>query len=410
MTTLPRLLRYLLAALAGLAGSVPAADLSEEMARALHTHHIDAPTLNEARLGLRLGRDAYLRSLDPYTAYLPPDDATASAEPRHGIGADIFTGHQPPFIVPYLDGPAWRAGLTEPGRLLEVAGQAVSDLSRSALAAAFRRPIGETVTITVRRAGRTLSETLRIRIDEFRTRRVEPITDVPEPYLRLRGFRSRETAAALRRALLRMPSNNSMPIIDLRFAQGGDFFEALDTASLLLPEGSLIALTEDRDGTLQRYHALAGARIVHAPALLLVGPDTASAAEVLAAALRHHGAAVLVGRPTHGKCTSQTLIPLSDGGTLRITNLRLLWPSGEYCAGRGLQPDILVSETELLDTMTLIRQGTVTVTARATTGAVAPARTARWRPRPSVWQPDHTAMHETGDHPVFGTFSRRSPP
>lgn len=376
MTALPRLVRYLLVALVGFPGSAPAADVSEEMARALHAHHIDAPTLNEARSGLRLGRDAYLSSLDPYTAYLPPDAAPASTERRPGIGADIFDNHRPPVIVPYLDGPVWQAGLTEPGWLLRIAGQGVSDLSRSALAAAFRRPIGETVTITVRRADLTLPETLHIRIDEFRTRSVEPITDVPEPYLRLRGFRSRETASMLRRALLRMPSND-MPIIDLRFSQGGDFFEALDTASLLLPEDSLIALTEDRDGTQRRYHALAGARIVHAPVLLLVGPDTASAAEVLAAALRHHGAAVLVGRPTHGKCTSQTLIPLSDGGTLRVTNLRLLWPSGEYCAGRGLQPDILVSETELLDTMALIRQATVTVTVQATPGAAAPTRIAR---------------------------------
>jgi len=104
------------------------------------------------------------------------------------------------------------------------------------------------------------------------------------------------------------------------------------------------------------------------PVVLLVGPDTASAAEVFAAALGHHRRALLVGRPTFGKCSTQTRIKLSDGSVLQFTNGLILGPEGSNCSPAGVQPHITVPEKRLFDTAWLVRRGLKGLAENALTG------------------------------------------
>ena len=83
------------------------------------------------------------------------------------------------------------------------------------------------------------------------------------------------------------------------------------------------------------------------PLTLLVGPDTASAAEIFAGILRRHERGLLVGQTTYGKCASQTDARLSDGSVLRYTNREVLFPDGDTCTGKGLTPDLAVSDEEM---------------------------------------------------------------
>ena len=95
------------------------------------------------------------------------------------------------------------------------------------------------------------------------------------------------------------------------------------------------------------------------PVVLLIGPDTASAAEVFAAALHSNDRGRLIGRPTYGKCTTQTEVTLSDGSVLRFTNGRILAPEGRQCHAQGLRPDVLVPENTLHDLQFLLEQTNV---------------------------------------------------
>jgi len=88
---------------------------------------------------------------------------------------------------------------------------------------------------------------------------------------------------------------------------------------------------------------------------VIVGPDTASSAEIFAGALHRQGRAMLVGQSTYGKCSSQTDARLSDGSVLRYTNRDVLLPDGKSCSGAGLVPDRQVSEADMLDLAALVR-------------------------------------------------------
>ena len=110
-------------------------------------------------------------------------------------------------------------------------------------------------------------------------------------------------------------------------------------------------------GKSQDYYSLPGRPLPVKALLVLIGPATASAAEIFLAALTHYTHAVLVGQKTFGKCTSQTYIKLSDGSALKLTNLKILNPRREFCNGQGLTPDVAVTDEELYKTATLISNG-----------------------------------------------------
>ena len=98
-------------------------------------------------------------------------------------------------------------------------------------------------------------------------------------------------------------------------------------------------------------------RMISQQILILTGPVTASAAEVLARALKFHDMAFVVGGETFGKCLSQKIFKLPDGSQLSLSNRRILDPDGNYCHGKGLIPDVPVSDNELGNTQLLIRKG-----------------------------------------------------
>ena len=104
------------------------------------------------------------------------------------------------------------------------------------------------------------------------------------------------------------------------------------------------------------YYSLAS-QIIHKNILLLVGPRTASSAEIFAKALQYYQKALLISQKTYGKCLSQTYIELSDGSALKLSNLKIIYPDNTYCHGEGLTPDIIVNDKQLYETHTLILKG-----------------------------------------------------
>jgi carboxyl-terminal processing protease len=174
--------------------------------------------------------------------------------------------------------------------------------------------------------------------------------------LRIRDFIAGQTRSALKASIDFIDLQESPLVIDLRESGGGDLFEALDCAGLFVSQGKSLGGLITRESGKSMVFSPPGDK-VSMPVVLLVGPDTASAAEVFAAALHSNDRAILVGRPTFGKCLTQTEVTLSDGSVLRITNGRILLPEGIKCSAEGLVPDVHIPEYRLYNDAFLLDQG-----------------------------------------------------
>jgi carboxyl-terminal processing protease len=137
-------------------------------------------------------------------------------------------------------------------------------------------------------------------------------------------------------------------VLDLRSDPGGLVDQAVATADLFLDDGVIVS-TRGRRGVTDVQRAHKGGPGVDLPIVALVDNGTASAAEILAAALRDHGRAQLVGQPTYGKGTVQTFFDLDDGSGLKLTTARYYTPAGKSLESKGLIPDVVVDGFAALD-------------------------------------------------------------
>jgi len=294
-----------------------------------------------------------LRDIDPYARIFSAAEYGALTAARHawvGIGAGLSLRGPMPILHVYRGGGADRAGVPDRVRLLEIDGRPVAGLDAESIALRLRGEEGSTVRLTVSLPGGGTKH-FSVRRESFTPLDVEVIPPGEQRLVRIRDFVGGVTRPALRATLdflARTASTREAAplIIDLRDALGGDLYEAFDLAGMFLPAGAVLGIVRGRDGYSMEVHAPPGDKFTM-PLILLVGPETASAAEVFAGILQRTQRAALVGRPTFGKCVSQTDARLSDGSVLRYTNKEVLFPGGDTCTGTGLTPDLLVAEDEM---------------------------------------------------------------
>lgn len=309
-----------------------------------------------------LGRG--LAAIDPYARLIPAQayrSPLLGPEAWTGIGASlVFVGDAVQLAV-YQGGAADRMGVVDRSRLVSVDGKPVAGLAPAEIAARLRGQADTEVVLELVEPGGGKVRA-HVRREAFRPLDVELVDPGDQQVLRLREFIAGLTRPALlasvdflQRKAGRAASAEAPLFIDLRDASGGDLYEAFDLAALFLPEGTTLGAQQSRGGTPQPVRAPGGHKL-GMPLVLIVGPDTASAAEVFAGILQQHGRARLVGQKTFGKCSSQTDTRLSDGSMLRFTNREILLPDGRSCTGRGLAPDVVASARELGDLAALVRQ------------------------------------------------------
>lgn len=307
---------------------------------------------------------AVLRALDPFARLLPapppdPDsvltDRVRENRPRLGVDLVDWEGH--PVLVPDPGGPAWTAGLTDPVILRRISGHAVDAVSAEAVArfargrADARAPVELVVVLAPEPDAVPLRAVVQPAPVESETLSAFTLND--RAVIRLRRFETRWTRARLNTML--GTASAEAPILDLRACSGGDLFEALDTAGLFLATGAPLAYTQARGGQERLYRAPEGGSPWRPAPVLWVGPGTASACEILAGVLHKAGRAHIIGRPTYGKCESQTEVPLSSGQRLRFTNRLVRFVDGTTCSGIGVPQDQQVLFRDLLDSNALLR-------------------------------------------------------
>ncbi|MER2600243.1 MAG: S41 family peptidase [Caldilineales bacterium] len=294
---------------------------------------------------------------DPYTRFVEPEPRQREREDLSGafggIGAYITqdeAGHM--VLDPMPDRPAEKAGIRKGDILLAVDGKTLAaDLSVDAVIDLIRGPIGEAVTLTVRRADSADPLVLPVTRERIETPSVEwrALQETPQVgYIAIRNFTER-TADELDRAVRELKDQNIKAVVlDLRHNGGGLLQSAIEVSSRFLNDGAVL-YEKRNDGSEEVYRVRAATRAPNWPMVILVDGATASASEIVAGALQDRGRATLAGDKTFGKGSVQLVYDLSDSSSVHVTVAHWLTPNGHEINGVGLQPDQLVPHEDTRD-------------------------------------------------------------
>lgn len=286
---------------------------------------------------------------DPYSQYLTPVDytdwTTQITGIYGGVGMEIGAKDEKPTVISVFPGtPAERAGIRSGDHFIKVDEVFVEGLSVNEIASKVRGNPGTDVKLVLERAGEMKEYTLKreqIVIQSVNGRILQDSIG----YIQLLGFKE-QTAKDFTQMLEQLTRQGmSKLILDLRQNPGGLLSSVIDLASSLVPTGQTIVIIEDRDGQKKYSYSNPFTPKYSLPIMLLVDGGTASAAEILAGALRDNQLATLIGERTFGKGIVQTVEQLPQGGALIITTQRYLTPSGESIHKKGIIPDQEIQTT-----------------------------------------------------------------
>ena len=291
-----------------------------------------------------------LSGLDAHSAYLDrrefEDIRRGAAGNYPGIGIEVSAENG--FIKvqrPLEDSPAARAGIRAGDLILRIDGEPIGVNVADAIEQ-MRGPAGSLVRLTVRRAARdelvdVVLERARVEVHSVTGSRL----DSRYAYLRIASF-SDTTPADFRAVIERL--RGELPelkgvVIDLRNNPGGVLESAVAVADAMLDQGNIVIARGRAADARFRMDAEPGQVLTGIEIALLVNGASASAAEIVAGALKDNGRALLVGRRTYGKGSVQSVIPLSNGHAIKLTTSRYATPSGTYINEQGIAPDVMLS-------------------------------------------------------------------
>lgn len=284
---------------------------------------------------------------DPYSTYLSPQAYQALSENIRGnfggIGVQVGMRNENQMTVaapPFPGTPAETAGLRQGDVIVTIDGQKTAGLDLETAAALLRGEPGTTVVVEISREGNP--ELLTISL-------VRAVINVPTVqqrvlaedrrlgYLAIASFSlntEQDVGAALQ--TLREAGAKGL-VLDLRNNPGGEVGAAVDTAGYFLSKGPVVRIIDRKGG--ETVLTTEGQNDGLLPMVVLVNEMSASAAEILAGALRDRAEVPLVGTTTFGKGVVQAVYALTDGAGLKLTTAKYLTPNGSDIQGRGLQPD-----------------------------------------------------------------------
>ncbi|NIA20322.1 MAG: PDZ domain-containing protein [Xanthomonadaceae bacterium] len=296
-----------------------------------------------------------LSDLDPHSSFMPPEmfkEMQVETQGSFGgLGIEITIRDGVLTVVsPIEDTPAFKAGIKAGDRILKINDELSKNMTLMEAVRKMRGPKGTKITISIMREG--LSELKEVDI----VRDIIKIASVKSKslaagigYIRLTQFQERTTADMIKKIdELKKDGPLKGLVLDLRNDPGGLLNQAVRVSDYFLKSG-LIVYTDGRlKNQNMKYYAHDDGTEGDYPIVVLVNGGSASASEIVAGALQDHKRAVIMGTPSFGKGSVQTIIPLDDGAAIRLTTALYYTPSGRSIQAKGIKPDITVEEGVLV--------------------------------------------------------------
>lgn len=305
------------------------------------------PQLTKAAL------DGLIGTLDPHSEYLDPAGYRLTLEQMSsefgGIGVQVeLRGGRIVVIAPIAGTPGERAGIQRGDEITSIDGKKIAKPAMDTVVTRLLGPPGTKVAVGLFRPASKQELSLDLTREKIRVESVRDTHVLPDGigYLQLTQFTER-TAGQFAVALKQLQAQGEHAlIIDLRNNPGGLLDSVVEVAGNFFKKGELIVYTQGRDAKdREDYRADQAGPPLALPLAVLINAGSASAAEILAGALKDTHRAAVVGERSFGKGSVQSIFPLEKGGGLRLTIARYYTPGGEVIHGRGVPPDVEVVMT-----------------------------------------------------------------
>ncbi len=298
-----------------------------------------------------------LAGLDPHSSYMNQQDyanmQVQTSGQFGGLGLEVTEASGLlKIITPIDDTPGARAGIKPGDIIVEINGKSAQGLSLDDAVTKMRGAPGTQITLTLKRSG------INTPVHVTLTREIIKIQDVkdklyttpagPVGYIRLDSFDENadpHIRAAIKTLESQAHGNIHGYILDLRDNPGGLLDQAVAVSNDFLNSGEIVSTHGRHSEDDQVWYAQSGDMTHGAPIVILTNAGTASAAEIVTAALQQNRRALVLGTKTFGKGSVQTIMPIDNAGALRLTTALYFTPSGKSIQGYGVTPDVTVSDT-----------------------------------------------------------------
>lgn len=294
-----------------------------------------------------------LLALDPHSSYMNAQEANDMKNLTKGefagLGIEVTLDHGLVKVVsPMLGTPAAKAGILSGDLISKIDDNAVAGSPLQNSVDKMRGKVGSVVKLTVIRKGvaNPLQFTVTRAIIKIEALRYKIVEDIG--YIRLLEFTGHsydDLLKAINNIKKALPADKLIGyVLDLRLNPGGLLDQAVKVSNAFLDNGEIVSTKGRQQRTMMRFDAQKGDQTDGKPIMVLINGGTASAAEIVAGALQDNKRAKILGTRSFGKGSVQTIVPLPEGGALRLTTALYYTPSGRSIQGHGIDPDIEISE------------------------------------------------------------------
>ena len=325
-------------------------DLFGEVLENIEKEYVD--DVNQAEM-MDSAINGVLQSLDPYSAYMSPElfkeMQTDTKGEFGGLGIEIgMEAGVVKVISPIDDTPAAKAGIKAGDYIVKIGGEQVQGKSLLEAVKMMRGPVGTSISLTVRR--KNIKKPLEFKI----VRKIIEVKSVNSRvlgddknlgYIRLKSFNENSDEQFLK-SVKDFEKKHKVKgyVLDLRNNPGGLLTQAINITDFFLDDGEIVSTKGRKISETRKFFARKGDEVKGKPIVVLINNGSASASEIFAGALKDHKRAIILGENSYGKGSVQSIIPLRNGGGMRLTISKYYLPSGKSISEVGVTPDILVEE------------------------------------------------------------------
>ena len=326
-------------------------DLFSEVLETIKQEYVDEVKQTEV---IDSAINGALQSLDPYSAYMSPKSfkgmQTDTKGEFGGLGIEIgMESGVIKVITPIDDTPASKAGIKSGDYIVRINEEQVQGKSLTEAVELMRGPVGSEILLTVRRKNNKRALEFKIIRAVIEVKSVEAKiigTKKKIGYLRLKSF-NQNSDEQLFKKINNFEKNKKLNgyILDLRNNPGGLLTQAISITDFFLDDGEIVSTKGRKISETRRFFSKKGDGIKGKPLIVVINNGSASASEIVSGALKDHKRAIILGESSYGKGSVQSIIPLKNGGGIRLTISKYYLPSGKSISEVGVIPDIFVEET-----------------------------------------------------------------